>query len=92
MAIEYKKEFSDCCKATASMIPKTGGFDIVCDRCQNDCQITDLQARILVDQRKDKVYNVTKMFPERNIVNVLIDDEGESFEISYLVKEIELIA
>lgn len=85
------EEFSKCCKSAVFRTPKTEGFEPYCDKCGEKCEITLLKAKILVDIRKNQSFNVTKMYPQRKIINVLIDTEGkESFEISYLEHECEL--
>ncbi|MFY0516417.1 hypothetical protein ACOMCU_01110 [Lysinibacillus sp. UGB7] len=85
-----KGEFSKCCKTTTHRSPKLAGFKSYCDKCRKECELIDLQARILVEQRNDKTFKVTSMIPHRKIINVLITGEGEPFEISYLEQECEL--
>lgn len=86
-----KGEFSKCCKTTTHRSPKLAGFKSYCDKCSKKCEFIDLQARLLVQQRKGEIFKVVDMIPHRKIINVLITGEGEPFEISYLEQECELI-
>lgn len=85
-----KGEFSVCCQTSVTRSPKLAGYEPYCDCCHKKCELTAYKAEILVDGRVGKIYDVVGIIHHRKIINVLIDDEGEPFEISYLRKELKL--